>query len=166
MRFIHIILALGIVILIGCTSQPQVQINSFDECIAAGYPMLKSYPPQCKTPDGKTFVQQKEGIIMNEVDCQLVGGAWTQTPLQRHICKIDNEQQCKQANGSWTPQGKLQQSTCIFTYPDAGKSCTSSDECVGGCLVNQPTDETGICKEDTSIFGCYTFIDGPGICVD
>lgn len=31
------------------------EISSFKECVAAGYPILESYPPQCTTPDGKTF---------------------------------------------------------------------------------------------------------------
>ncbi|MEK7212383.1 MAG: hypothetical protein AAB686_01775 [Patescibacteria group bacterium] len=30
-------------------------INSFEDCAKAGYPILESYPPQCKTPDGQTF---------------------------------------------------------------------------------------------------------------
>jgi len=32
-------------------------IDSFETCAAAGYPVLQSYPAQCKTPDGRTFVQ-------------------------------------------------------------------------------------------------------------
>ncbi len=32
------------------------RINSYSSCIAAGYPSLESFPPQCKTPDGRTFV--------------------------------------------------------------------------------------------------------------
>jgi len=32
-------------------------ISNFDECIEAGYPVLESYPRQCKTPDGKNFVE-------------------------------------------------------------------------------------------------------------
>ncbi len=36
----------------------QPQINSFDDCINAGFPILESYPRQCKTPDGKTFVEK------------------------------------------------------------------------------------------------------------
>lgn len=34
------------------------EITNFDECIAAGNPMLKSYPAQCKTSDGRTFIQE------------------------------------------------------------------------------------------------------------
>jgi len=31
--------------------------TNFEECAAKGYPVLESYPRQCKTPDGKTFVE-------------------------------------------------------------------------------------------------------------
>jgi hypothetical protein len=39
--------------------QPEsyVSIMNFEECSKAGYPILESYPPQCKTPDGRTFTQ-------------------------------------------------------------------------------------------------------------
>ena len=30
-------------------------VHSFKECVAAGYPVLESFPRQCKTPDGKNF---------------------------------------------------------------------------------------------------------------
>lgn len=30
-------------------------INSYADCVAAGYPILESYPEQCITPDGKHF---------------------------------------------------------------------------------------------------------------
>ncbi len=36
---------------------PISTINSFEECVSAGYPVLESYPRQCKTPDGQTFIE-------------------------------------------------------------------------------------------------------------
>ncbi|MFH1751775.1 MAG: beta-propeller domain-containing protein, partial [archaeon] len=30
-------------------------INSFEDCINAGYPIMESFPAQCRTPDGRTF---------------------------------------------------------------------------------------------------------------
>lgn len=33
-------------------------IDSFEECVAAGYPILETYPEQCKTPDGKSFTKK------------------------------------------------------------------------------------------------------------
>lgn len=41
-------------------------VSSFDECVEAGYPVLESYPPQCKTPDGRTFAED----VGNELEKQ------------------------------------------------------------------------------------------------
>lgn len=32
-------------------------INSFEECAAAGYPIMESYPERCSTPDGRAFTR-------------------------------------------------------------------------------------------------------------
>lgn len=34
-----------------------VAVNNFSDCAAAGYPVMESYPQQCKTPDGQTFIE-------------------------------------------------------------------------------------------------------------
>ena len=34
------------------------QIGSFEECAAAGYPIMESYPRQCRINDGTTFVEE------------------------------------------------------------------------------------------------------------
>ena len=33
-------------------------ISSYEECVAAGYPIMESYPEQCAVPDGPTFTRQ------------------------------------------------------------------------------------------------------------
>jgi len=33
-------------------------IRNFDDCVAAGFAIMKSNPPQCQTPDGRTFIQE------------------------------------------------------------------------------------------------------------
>jgi len=33
-------------------------VTSFEECAAAGNPVLESYPRQCRTPDGTAFVEE------------------------------------------------------------------------------------------------------------
>ena len=43
---------------------PTPNINSFEECVSAGYPLLESYPSQCQTPDGETFTED----IGNELE--------------------------------------------------------------------------------------------------
>ena len=36
-------------------------VSSYDECVAAGYPILETFPEQCKTPSGETFVRSVLG---------------------------------------------------------------------------------------------------------
>ncbi len=45
-------------------TQPVVtSISSFEECAKAGFPIMESYPRQCKTPDGTTFVEKIPATI-------------------------------------------------------------------------------------------------------
>jgi eight-cysteine-cluster-containing protein len=53
-----IVLLASVVLLIGLLAfNSSKEIKNFEECEAAGYPILESYPRQCKTPEGKTFVE-------------------------------------------------------------------------------------------------------------
>ncbi len=47
-----------------------VEISSFEECAAAGYPVMESYPEQCRTPDGRSFVNEVESIVPIENSAQ------------------------------------------------------------------------------------------------
>lgn len=33
-------------------------INNFEECARAGYPVMESYPRQCRIPEGEIFVEE------------------------------------------------------------------------------------------------------------
>ena len=37
---------------------PVAEVRSFEDCAAAGYPVMESYPRQCKTPDGRTYAEE------------------------------------------------------------------------------------------------------------
>lgn len=37
------------------------QVTSFEECVAAGYPVMESYPERCATPDGQSFTRDVSG---------------------------------------------------------------------------------------------------------
>jgi hypothetical protein len=55
---------------------PGPVITNFDECAAAGNPIMESYPAQCRTEDGRLFVQEivnqpGEGIVAN--GCAVAG---------------------------------------------------------------------------------------------
>ena len=65
----HIIIGMSIILLLlaaGCASEKPKDkeeytgtVSSFKEC-AKLYPIMESYPRQCRTPDGKTFVEDIE----------------------------------------------------------------------------------------------------------
>lgn len=38
--------------------QSVASISNFEECAAAGYPIMESYPEQCATPDGRSFTRE------------------------------------------------------------------------------------------------------------
>ncbi|MCI0503718.1 hypothetical protein L0Y65_03325 [Candidatus Micrarchaeota archaeon] len=85
------------IFLIGCASQAPPpnqtgnqsgnetnvsEIDSFEECAAAGYPIMESYPRQCRGPDGRTFVSSEDMAAIN------------QSVRQNVSCKCRLRQQC------------------------------------------------------------------------
>lgn len=46
--------------------QKVLSISSFEECAAAGYPIMESFPEQCRTPDGRTFVNEQQQPTSND----------------------------------------------------------------------------------------------------
>jgi hypothetical protein len=72
MKSSHILVALLAVLIIGVvawaysgTKTVDVQgvaaeptVLSFEDCVAAGYPVMESDPRQCKTPDGRTYAEE------------------------------------------------------------------------------------------------------------
>jgi len=69
-KVLILVLSLAIIILIAKffwldkKSEIQKQINNFSDCAAAGYPIMESYPRQCKIPFGQNFIED----IGNELD--------------------------------------------------------------------------------------------------
>lgn len=50
------------------------EITSFEECVAAGNTILESYPRECRTPDGETFIEETEQDFNLEQSCVDSGG--------------------------------------------------------------------------------------------
>jgi hypothetical protein len=55
-------------------------ITSFEECVAAGYSVMESYPRQCRVPAGPTFV---EDIFPQQ--CEQAGGHWNECSNRCHL---------------------------------------------------------------------------------
>jgi hypothetical protein len=55
--FLGFIIILLVVVYITLDSKTVREINSFEECVAFGFPVMESYPRQCRTADGRNFVE-------------------------------------------------------------------------------------------------------------
>lgn len=52
------LLAVGVLIWQLKGKEKLQSIDSFEKCAAAGYPIMESYPEQCRTPDGRTYTKE------------------------------------------------------------------------------------------------------------
>ncbi len=52
----------------GARAEKEIEISDFENCAKAGYPILESYPRQCKTPDGKTFIEEIENAVEKTIE--------------------------------------------------------------------------------------------------
>lgn len=81
---------------------------------------------------------------------------------------------CAARGGSMQPVGRLQRSTCVVPYADAGKTCSDKADCQGACIAEGNAESqgatTGQCQKTNVQFGCYAKIVGGKstgtICVD
>lgn len=53
-----ILIVAGITVLVLDTGRGgDIEVSNFEECAASGYPVMESYPEQCRTPDGQLFIR-------------------------------------------------------------------------------------------------------------
>ncbi len=118
--FLAFIFTLGGLMTMPSTSS----IDSFEECIAAGNPVMESYPRQCRTADGKHFVE----IIPGKEQCEITGGLW----------------------GIWSNRSPATAS-CNPSTSDGGKECSDSSQCQSFCQAKEGAqigiEATGMCYE-------------------
>jgi hypothetical protein len=61
-------------------------VRNFAECVAAGYPVMESYPRQCRVPGGPTFVEELPPLLTEE-SCRAARGHWNECGSR---CQLDN----------------------------------------------------------------------------
>jgi len=74
-------------------------IDSFEDCVSAGNPVMESYPRQCRTNDGQNFVEDiNPRITDQESQCQNFNGTWLQ---DFNECEGISEEQCSTMKGNF-----------------------------------------------------------------
>lgn len=92
----------------------------------------------------------------------------TLQPTPVSVVLPENEQDCLAQGGVWGPQGMMQRDMCDLPAADAGKPCTSSDQCQGLCLAGD-SPSIGTCSPRVLNFGCFDVIEDSvrlGLCID
>ena len=59
-------IAVGLLFDIGRKEDPLV-VRSFEECAQAGYPIMESFPRQCRTPYGDTFTEEVRADTVSDM---------------------------------------------------------------------------------------------------
>jgi len=126
--------------------EPISEINSFEDCINAGYPAMESYPRQCRTDDGKHFVEEVElpvappfedGDVLDKVD----NGAGLANPASVY---------CEDWDGTVEIRDFVdgQKGFCLF---EDGSECEEwdyyNDECWEGEVFCKDLCGDGQCQE-------------------
>lgn len=57
-----VIIIIGVSLLFFKNNGEEKQITNFEECAAAGYPVMESYPRQCRTPNGTLFKEETKEL--------------------------------------------------------------------------------------------------------
>lgn len=87
--------------------------TNFEECIAEGNPAMESYPRQCRTIDGKHFVES----IPENKECEMSGGLW----------------------GMWGNSQSAKES-CNLATSDVGMECSDSSQCQSFCQAKDGSE--------------------------
>lgn len=76
------------------------EINSYEDCVAAGYPIMESYPEQCATPDGRFFTRDISGEI-GESSKMVSEETGTGEISQGGEINIQFSEDCISSGGTW-----------------------------------------------------------------
>jgi hypothetical protein len=96
-----ILFLISIVFLVGCTNQSvKKEITNFEQCAAAGNPVMESFPRQCRAGDN-TFTEQLVGGDRDDHGCiGSAGYSW-----------CESKQKCLR---TWEEDCSTQQQSCIL----------------------------------------------------
>ena len=113
---------------------PTSVVTNFDECVAAGNPVMESYPRQCRTEDGRVFVEDvpqgdlNDGTVLNHCRAAGCSGQLCVSAIEADniitTCEYRAEYACyktakceRQSDGNcgWTQSGALKQ--CLTSPP-------------------------------------------------
>lgn len=150
------LLGLLVVFLVACS--PQIPITSFEECVAAGNPVMESYPRQCQA-NGKLFVEEIEVPTSTEfIECTL-------DEQQAEACTLEYNPVCGMVDNGIRCVTSPCPSVDMNTF---GNSCGACAAPSFGYYPGACEDQTFVvCKETLTGFNATQFAQNSGgVCVE
>ena len=96
--------------------------------------------------------------------------------IYQRVLSLYNSRVCAANGGTWMVGGPGGiRRFCLYTYPDGGKPCHGSEECIGSCVIyeedlGQSPLDVGVCQENTHPYDrCFVIIELPELlrgCLD
>ncbi len=155
------LVVLALVIVAACAKQ---QINSFEDCVAAGNPILESFPEQCRTPDGRSFTKgthycTAEEKVLEVCTLEYVPvcgdngktygngcAACASGEIEAYtegVCPSELQMECEELGGSWVSDYEecegISQLECIGlggSFDECASACrhTDAEVCTMQCV--------------------------------
>lgn len=120
------------------------QINSYADCVAAGNPILESYPSQCRTPDGRSFVNPAEHIdiptSVTQSQQQYVGPGCMVGGCSGEVCADQTEAANLVSNCIYMPQFACYKTARCEKQTD-GKCGWSQTAELQACIAAAPNSQ-------------------------
>ncbi len=130
-QIIGLIVLLILIFIVGffiltSNKKESIAVTNFEECVAAGYAVLESYPRQCNTPEGRNFVEKVDSPVTSKPTTSggcYVGGCSQQicsdSPDAVSTCEYRTEYACY---GSATCE-RQGDGKCGWTQTSALRAC-------------------------------------------
>lgn len=118
-----------------------------------------------------------QDVYENNPDYSSGNDPYEKITFAGEIATAAERARCEAAGGEIRIDGMRGWQQCIQTFPDAGKACTDSGQCMGQCRLKLSEAEantgqpvTGTCQAKDSPFGCYATVENGKvqntICID
>ena len=123
-----------------------LSITNFEECAAAGNPVMESYPRQCRTVDGRLFVEDIENLGDNASNIMPTtrgaGPGCVVTGCSRELCVNEEDKDEYFTICEWRPEFECYAGTTCEKQTNGQCGWTETAE-LRACLANPPQFEDG-----------------------
>lgn len=119
-------------------------VTSFEECAAAGYPIMESYPEQCRTPDGRTFVRDISNDEYDQMPIGERGGPGCMVAgCSGQLCVNEGDEVNIITTCEWRSEYQCYENARCEKQPNGKCGWTQTPE-LKQCLANPPALDAGI----------------------